>query len=65
MKPIFFSEKSLDDLDGILRYIARDKPNTAIRFVERIEKQCELLANLPGIGTRLEDLAPRLRLFTF
>ena len=65
MKPLVFSEKSLDDLPGILSYIARDKPEAAVRFVELIERQCELLAEFPEAGEKREDLAAHLRLFTF
>lgn len=65
MKPLAFSEKSLDDLQGILVFIARDKPAAALRFVERLEQQCESLAQFPEIGTRREDLALQLRLFSF
>jgi toxin ParE1/3/4 len=65
MKPLFFSEASLEDLSSILEYIARDKPQAAIRFVDQLEKQCKLLSNFPELGSRREDLAPRLSLFTF
>lgn len=65
MKPLVFSEKSLDDLQVILAYIARDKPLAAIRFVDRIEQECRALALLTGLGTRREDLAENLRLFSF
>lgn len=44
MKPLAFSEKSLEDLEGILRYIAKDKPGAAVRFVERLELECAMLA---------------------
>jgi toxin ParE1/3/4 len=65
MKPLVFSEKSLDDLQAILAYIARDKPLAAVRFVDQIEQQCRALAMLTGLGTRREDLAEGLRLFSF
>jgi toxin ParE1/3/4 len=65
MKPLVFSEKSLNDLHGILVYIARDKPDAAIRFVERLERQCESLAHFPEIGTQRDDLALQLRVFSY
>lgn len=65
MKTLVFSEKSLDDLHSILVFIARDKPDAAIRFVESLEDQCVSLAAFPGIGTRRDDLAENLRLFSF
>lgn len=60
-----FSEKSLEDLDSILHYIARDKPIAAVRFVDLIEQKCYSLALCPGAGTSREDLASGLRLFSF
>jgi toxin ParE1/3/4 len=65
MKPLVFSEKSLDDLKSILVYIAQDKPNAAMRFVEQLEHQCNALAAFPGVGTGRGDLAEHLRLFSF
>ncbi len=65
MKPLVFSEKSLDDLKSILVYIAQDKPNAAVRFVEQLELQCKALAAFPGVGTGRGDLAEHLRLFSF
>lgn len=65
MKPLVFSEVSIDDLEGVLRYIARDKPDAAVRFVQRLEAECGMLAQFPEIGTRRSDLAEELRLFSF
>jgi toxin ParE1/3/4 len=65
MKALIFSEKSLEDLDQILRIIAKDKPEAARRFVEKLKKQCEFLAHFPDVGTLRDDLATGLRLFTF
>jgi toxin ParE1/3/4 len=65
MKQLVFSEKSLDDLEGILRFIACDKPVAASLFVERLQAQCEALAQFPEIGTRRDDLLEDLRLFSF
>jgi plasmid stabilization system protein ParE len=36
MKTLFLSEKAYDDLLQILRYIARDKPQVAERFVDQL-----------------------------
>jgi len=65
MKTLVFSEKARNDLLNILRYIARDKPHAAARFVDMLEQQCEFLARFPESGTKREDLASALRLFTF
>ena len=65
MKPLEFSEKSLADLSGIMAYITQDKPLAAMGFVEKLEQQCTLLTHFPQLGSRREDLANELRLFTY
>lgn len=65
MKTLVFSDKARDDLLNILRYIARDKPHAAARFVDKLEQQCEFLARFPESGLKRDDLASALRLFTF
>jgi toxin ParE1/3/4 len=65
MKALVFSEKARVDLLNILRYIARDKPQAATRFVDHLEQQCEFLARFPDSGTKRDGLASALRLFTF
>lgn len=65
MKQLVLSEKAYDDLLQILRYIARDKPQVAALFVDRLEEQCQFLARCPESGTKREDLAIDLRVFTF
>jgi plasmid stabilization system protein ParE len=34
-------------------------------FVDKLEQQCEFLARFPESGTKRDDLASALRLFTF
>ena len=46
------------DLYEIGLYIARDSPAAAHRFLDRIEKEAEKLADFPGWGTIREDLDP-------
>jgi plasmid stabilization system protein ParE len=65
MKTLVISEKAYDDLLGILRYIARDRPNVAARFVDTLEQQCEFLARCPESGTKRDDLGESLRVFSF
>lgn len=65
MKPLIYSKKSLDDIEGILEYISRDKPEAAIRFAEQILAQCELLAQAPELGELRPSLLPLLRVFCF
>jgi plasmid stabilization system protein ParE len=65
MTNLFVSEKAYDDLLRILEYIARDKPQAVVQFVDRIQQQCEFLARFPESGTRQDDIAPDLRVFSF
>jgi len=44
MKEPQFSPMAVEDLDGILEYIARDNPPAAIRFVETLKEKCNTLA---------------------
>lgn len=45
-----WTEPALDDLAGIRDYIAKDSPANAQRFIERIFKAAEKLADFPKIG---------------
>lgn len=65
MKALIYSEKSLVDIEGILEYISRDKPEAAVRFVEQILGQCELLSAAPELGEQRFDLISELRVFSF
>jgi toxin ParE1/3/4 len=52
MPKLTFSPLAEADLNEILEYISRDKPEAAIRWVQRIRETCELLARDPEIGER-------------
>jgi toxin ParE1/3/4 len=65
MKKLLIAAKAYDDLLHILRYIARDKPQAAARFIDRLQAQCEFLARCPDSGTQRDDLATDLRVFTY
>ena len=65
MKKLVVSEKAYEDLLGILRYVARDKPQAAVKLVDSLQQQCEFLARFPQSGTAQDDLAPDLRVFSF
>ncbi|MBN2683870.1 MAG: type II toxin-antitoxin system RelE/ParE family toxin [Pontiellaceae bacterium] len=47
---IIWSERALTDLREIRNWIAADSPTYALRMVERIVRQAELLENLPRRG---------------
>jgi len=40
------------DLNEILAFIARDKPEAAVHWVQKIRETCEFLAKNPEIGER-------------
>jgi toxin ParE1/3/4 len=65
MKSLVVSEKAYDDLLEILQYIARDKPQVAAEFVDKLQAQCEFLARFPDSGTKREELAPDVRVFSY
>jgi toxin ParE1/3/4 len=52
MKRVVFSPLAESDLQGILDYIARDKPRAATRFVATLREKCQLLAVNPELGQR-------------
>ncbi len=58
-----FSPLAVADLEGILEYIARDKPRAAIAFVETLKEKCRTLARFPLLGASREGLIPGLRMF--
>ena len=50
------------DLDEIWEYIARESPENADRFIDRVYQACqESLAFNPHMGRSREELAPALR----
>ncbi len=52
------------DLREIGRYIARDNPTAALRFVERIRNRFAMLARQPMLGELREELRPHMRSFS-
>ena len=63
MPQVFRSALAEQDLLEIWLYIAKDSPDAADRFLDRLGEACELLAASPEIGRRRADLAPSLRSF--
>jgi toxin ParE1/3/4 len=61
MSQPFFSPSSRQDLRDILEYIAKDKPGAALKYVERLEDECWMLARNSEIGGLRSDLIPDLR----
>ncbi len=51
------------DLDDIWWYIAQDNPDAADRLLDKIEEQCQALAQFPQMGINRDELMPALRSF--
>jgi len=64
MSEPLFSPMAVEDLDGILEYIARDNPAAAVRFAETLKEKCNTLARFPLLGASRDQLAERLRVFS-
>ncbi len=64
MSEPLFSPMAVEDLDGILEYIARDNSAAAVRFVETLKEKCNTLVRFPLLGASREELAKRLRMFS-
>ncbi len=50
MAKIVFAPEADDDLEGIVDYIARDKPIAARNWLVQIKAACEILATQPVAG---------------
>lgn len=63
MSRVIFIPQAEEDLLDIAFYIAQDNPEAALRFLERIERICALIAASPEIGRRRAELGPEVRSF--
>ena len=61
MNKPFYTSAAKQDLADILMYIARDKPDAAISWVEKIEAKCLLIASQPEIGELKRQLGANVR----
>jgi plasmid stabilization system protein ParE len=59
---VIFSARSRNDLEQIVKYIARDNPAAAERFGLKLVEQAESLSDAPEIGPRLPQ-RPDTRFF--
>ena len=61
-----YAPAAKEDLQTIVEFIARDKPQAARRWLARLRETCRLLARHPGIGElRPEFLSGDCRSFSF
>ena len=59
-KPVYTSA-ARQDLADILAFIARDKPDAAMAWVDKIEAKCLLIASQPEIGEMKQQLGENVR----
>ena len=65
MKPVFYSALTRADMQSILARIAEDKPEAAIRFVDRLKEHATILERFPEAGSEQPDLLPGIRVFPY
>ena len=64
-KPVY-APAAREDLQAIVEFIARDKPQAARRWLARLRETCRLLARHTGMGERRpEFLSGDCRSFSF
>jgi toxin ParE1/3/4 len=57
------SETARSDLDKIWFYIAQDNPDAADKFIRALVSRFPLLASMPEMGRKREELSVGLRSF--
>jgi toxin ParE1/3/4 len=57
------TESAQADLDQICLFIARDKPDTADQFLNRLIRRCQSYAYQPLLGERRPEMGPSNRCF--
>ncbi|MCC9644697.1 type II toxin-antitoxin system RelE/ParE family toxin [Rhodopirellula sp. JC740] len=55
------SAESKEDLKQIARFIARDKPAAARRWLAKLREKCRLVANHPDVGDARPELGENIR----
>jgi plasmid stabilization system protein ParE len=58
MAEIIWTEPAVSDLDAIADFIALDKPDAAVRLVQRVVAHVELLAKHPELGPTIPEIRP-------
>jgi len=61
MSKPFYTSAATQDLTDILLYIAQDKPDAALAWVEKIEAKCLLIASAPEVGESKPELGRSVR----
>ena len=50
MPAVIYAPEADDDLEGIVDYIARDKPTAAREWLAKVRATCQMLAENPRVG---------------
>ena len=61
MPTLIFAPSARLDLLDIFDYIARDKPNAAANWIDKIEEKCALIATTPEFGERRPEHGSDIR----
>lgn len=65
MARLVFEARVACDLAEIQRFIGRDSPVDAERFIVRLEGQCRKIAMAPFLGRARDELGPGIRSLPF
>ncbi|WP_127091651.1 type II toxin-antitoxin system RelE/ParE family toxin [Aquabacter cavernae] len=49
------------DIEAITLYIAEDNPSAALRWYEELQRHCQRIGDMPGIGVARPQVRPDLR----
>jgi toxin ParE1/3/4 len=60
MKPIRIRPRANTEIDALADYIACDSPDTAMRFLDAVQKSFNLIGEQPGIGAQRYAHLPML-----
>ncbi len=61
MPRLRYSAESKEDLKKIARFIARDKPVAARKWVQRLREKCRLVTKHPDVGDARPELGDGIR----
>ncbi|MBD0262824.1 MAG: type II toxin-antitoxin system RelE/ParE family toxin [Tolypothrix sp. Co-bin9] len=64
MSRYVFTVQARLDIKEINKFIARENPQAATRFIDAVEEKCKVLADFPNMGRSFDYVAPSLRGFS-
>ena len=60
MKSVRLRPRADTDIDALVDYLLSDSPDSAGRFLDAVQKSCDLIGEQPGIGSRRYAHPPKL-----